>query len=67
MELLVKSLCLTTFFLGGNTSNDDNPKRDGDDGTSFVGPGELFISPLKGNKEEMYFLFNKYAAFGGCS
>ncbi|XP_024910865.1 ALK tyrosine kinase receptor [Cynoglossus semilaevis] len=34
-------------YRGGNTSYDDNPKRDGDDGTSFVGPGELFISPLK--------------------
>lgn len=35
---------------GGNTSVDDNPKTDGDDGTSFLGPdGELYLLPLKGS------------------
>lgn len=35
---------------GGNTSTDDNPKHDGDDGTSFLSPeGEPFLYPLKGN------------------
>ncbi|CAK6962082.1 ALK tyrosine kinase receptor [Scomber scombrus] len=36
-------------YRGGNTSLDDNPKHDGDDGTSFVDPdGEIFLHPLKG-------------------
>ncbi|XP_041827228.1 ALK tyrosine kinase receptor isoform X2 [Melanotaenia boesemani] len=35
-------------YRGGNTSLDDNPKTDGDDGTSFLGPdGEPFLYPLK--------------------
>ncbi|XP_044021897.1 ALK tyrosine kinase receptor isoform X3 [Siniperca chuatsi] len=35
-------------YRGGNTSIDNNPKHDGDDGTSFLGPeGEPFIYPLK--------------------
>ncbi|XP_073321435.1 LOW QUALITY PROTEIN: ALK tyrosine kinase receptor-like [Pagrus major] len=35
-------------YRGGNTSLDDNPKHDGDDGTSFLGPeGEPFLYPLK--------------------
>ncbi|XP_027130698.1 ALK tyrosine kinase receptor isoform X3 [Larimichthys crocea] len=35
-------------YRGGNTSIDNNPKHDGDDGTSFLGPeGELFLYPLK--------------------
>ncbi|KAG8013513.1 ALK tyrosine kinase receptor [Nibea albiflora] len=33
---------------GGNTSIENDPKHDGDDGTSFVGTdGEVFINPLK--------------------
>ncbi|KAF0044672.1 hypothetical protein F2P81_003830, partial [Scophthalmus maximus] len=33
---------------GGNTSTDNNPKNDGDDGTSFLGPeGDPFLYPLK--------------------
>nr|XP_020477641.1 ALK tyrosine kinase receptor-like [Monopterus albus] len=36
-------------YRGGNTSIDNNPKQDGDDGTSFIGPeGEPFLYPLKG-------------------
>ncbi|XP_024123285.1 ALK tyrosine kinase receptor isoform X2 [Oryzias melastigma] len=35
-------------YRGGNTSIDDNPTADGDDGTSFLGPdGEPFLFPLK--------------------
>ncbi|CAJ1074058.1 ALK tyrosine kinase receptor isoform X1 [Xyrichtys novacula] len=35
-------------YRGGNTSLDDNPKHDGDDGTSFLGPeGNPFLYPLK--------------------
>ncbi|XP_034432007.1 LOW QUALITY PROTEIN: ALK tyrosine kinase receptor [Hippoglossus hippoglossus] len=35
-------------FRGGNTSIGNNPKHDGDDGTSFLGPeGESFLDPLK--------------------
>ncbi|XP_068607730.1 ALK tyrosine kinase receptor [Brachionichthys hirsutus] len=35
-------------YRGGNTSIDDNPKHDGDDGTSFLGPEGLpFLYPLK--------------------
>ncbi|KAK2826374.1 hypothetical protein Q5P01_020588 [Channa striata] len=35
-------------YRGGNTSIDNNPKRDGDDGTSFLGPdGKPFLYPLK--------------------
>ncbi|XP_068573795.1 ALK tyrosine kinase receptor isoform X2 [Cebidichthys violaceus] len=35
-------------YRGGNTSVDNNPKHDGDDGTSFLGPeGEPFLYPLK--------------------
>ncbi|XP_062413159.1 ALK tyrosine kinase receptor isoform X2 [Pungitius pungitius] len=36
-------------YRGGNTSVDNNPKHDGDDGTSFLGPeGQPFLYPLKG-------------------
>lgn len=49
----VLSLCLPSFLLGGNTSIDNNPKHDGDDGTSFLGPeGEPFLYPLKGNVKQ---------------
>ncbi|MEQ2215039.1 hypothetical protein XENOCAPTIV_026302, partial [Xenoophorus captivus] len=35
-------------YRGGNTSLEDKPKADGDDGTSFLGPdGEPFLYPLK--------------------
>nr|XP_046269410.1 leukocyte tyrosine kinase receptor [Scatophagus argus] len=35
-------------YRGGNTSRDDNPKHDGDDGTSFLSPeAEPFFFPLK--------------------
>ncbi|XP_029350161.1 ALK tyrosine kinase receptor-like [Echeneis naucrates] len=35
-------------YRGGNTSIDNNPKHDGDDGTSFLGPeGEPYLYPLK--------------------
>ncbi|KAM9842986.1 LOW QUALITY PROTEIN: ALK tyrosine kinase receptor-like [Aulostomus maculatus] len=35
-------------YRGGNTSTHNNPKHDGDDGTSFLGPeGEPFLYPLK--------------------
>ncbi|XP_040917186.1 ALK tyrosine kinase receptor [Toxotes jaculatrix] len=35
-------------YRGGNTTIDNNPKHDGDDGTSFLGPaGEPFLYPLK--------------------
>ncbi|XP_023208278.1 ALK tyrosine kinase receptor isoform X3 [Xiphophorus maculatus] len=35
-------------YRGGNTSLENNPTADGDDGTSFLGPdGELFLHPLK--------------------
>ncbi|XP_034381036.1 ALK tyrosine kinase receptor [Cyclopterus lumpus] len=35
-------------YRGGNTSADNNPKHDGDDGTSFLGPEALpFLYPLK--------------------
>ncbi|KAF7202207.1 ALK tyrosine kinase receptor [Nothobranchius furzeri] len=35
-------------YRGGNTSLHDNPRADGDDGTSFLGPdGEPFLYPLK--------------------
>lgn len=48
---LICGYCLPSWLLGGNTSLDDNPKHDGDDGTSFLGPeGEPFLPyPLKGN------------------
>lgn len=46
----IQSLLLPSFFLGGNTSIDNNPKHDGDDGTSFLSPeGQPFLYPLKGN------------------
>lgn len=45
-----RALKFLSVFPGGNTSLDDNPKTDGDDGTSFLGPdGEPFLYPLKGN------------------
>ncbi|XP_076604688.1 ALK tyrosine kinase receptor isoform X1 [Chaetodon auriga] len=35
-------------YRGGNTSIDNNPKHDGDDGTSFLSPeGDSFLHPLK--------------------
>ncbi|XP_015246381.1 PREDICTED: ALK tyrosine kinase receptor-like isoform X2 [Cyprinodon variegatus] len=35
-------------YRGGNTSLDDDPRADGDDGTSFFGPdGEPYVYPLK--------------------
>nr|XP_061798361.1 ALK tyrosine kinase receptor-like [Nerophis lumbriciformis] len=35
-------------YRGGNTSLNDNPKHDGDDGTSLFGPaGEPYLYPLK--------------------
>lgn len=39
------------WLAGGNTSLENNPKHDGDDGTSFLNPeGVPFLSvPLKGN------------------
>lgn len=44
-----KNVC-PPFASGGNTSTENNPKHDGDDGTSILGPGgELFLDPLKGN------------------
>lgn len=44
------SQCLLCLLPGGNTSVENNPKHDGDDGTSFLGPeGEPFLYPLKGN------------------
>lgn len=43
-------IILPIFFPGGNTSLDDDPRADGDDGTSFFGPdGEPYVYPLKGN------------------
>lgn len=46
------------LFSGGNTSIDNNPKHDGDDGTSFLGPdGEPFLYPLKGNVEGFLAVF----------
>lgn len=48
---------LLSLFLGGNTSLDNNPKHDGDDGTSILGPdGEPFLYPLKGNSSRMVLL-----------
>lgn len=42
------------FASGGNTSVENNPKHDGDDGTSILGPGgELFLDPLKGNVQRI--------------
>lgn len=42
--------CLPSFASGGNTSVENNPQQDGDDGTSFFGhQGEIFLYPLKGN------------------
>lgn len=40
------------WLTGGNTSLENNPKHDGDDGTSFLSPeGVPFLSvPLKGKK-----------------
>lgn len=41
---------LPSFASGGNTSVENNPQQDGDDGTSFFGhQGEIFLYPLKGN------------------
>lgn len=38
------------FFPGGNTSLNDIPKHDGDDGTSLFGPtGDPYLFPLKGD------------------
>lgn len=39
------------LLVGGNTSVENNPKHDGDDGTSFLSPEVVpFLSvPLKGN------------------
>lgn len=51
-------LCLSSWFPGGNTSVDNNPKHDGDDGTSILGPeGETFLYPLKGNVKGFYAVF----------
>lgn len=52
----VLSFIVLCLFPGGNTSTDNNPKHDGDDGTSFLGPdGEPFLYPLKGNVEGFLF------------
>lgn len=42
------------WLAGGNTSLENNPKHDGDDGTSFLSPeGMHFLSvPLKGNAKK---------------
>lgn len=51
--------CLGFFFhfllAGGNTSVENNPKHDGDDGTSFLSPEAVpFLSvPLKGDVKEL--------------
>nr|XP_057947022.1 ALK tyrosine kinase receptor isoform X1 [Doryrhamphus excisus] len=40
-------------YRGGNTSLNDNPKHDGDDGTSLFGPaGEPYLYPLKGMESD---------------
>lgn len=43
------------LLVGGNTSVENNPKHDGDDGTSFLSPEAVpFLSiPLKGNAKEL--------------
>lgn len=43
--------CSPFLLVGGNTSVENNPKHDGDDGTSFLSPEVVpFLSvPLKGN------------------
>ncbi|KAM6973436.1 ALK tyrosine kinase receptor [Aplochiton taeniatus] len=36
-------------YRGGSTSEHNDPKQDGEDGSSFISPeGEIFIGPLKG-------------------
>ncbi|XP_046900732.1 ALK tyrosine kinase receptor [Hypomesus transpacificus] len=36
-------------YRGGNSSEANNPKQDGEDGSSFISPdGEMFMDPLKG-------------------
>ncbi|XP_073725594.1 ALK tyrosine kinase receptor [Misgurnus anguillicaudatus] len=36
-------------YRGGSASKDNNPRKDGDDGTSFINPnGEMYLEPLKG-------------------
>lgn len=35
--------------IGGSASPDNDPRKDGDDGTSFISPdGEMYLEPLKG-------------------
>lgn len=74
------SQCLLSLLAGGNTSIENNPKHDGDDGTSFLGPeGEPFLYPLKGNvtgswvcsqhlqSANLYSAFDTFAVFVGAS
>lgn len=74
------SQCLLCLLPGGNTSVENNPKHDGDDGTSFLGPeGEPFLYPLKGNvigswvysrhlqSGNLYSAFDTFAVFVGTS
>lgn len=36
--------------IGGSAWHDNDPRKDGDDGTSFISPdGEMYLEPLKGN------------------
>lgn len=56
-------MCCLLFFIcwltGGNTSIENNPRHDGDDGTSFLSQlGVPFLSiPLKGNVKKKYHKF----------
>lgn len=42
---------LTSLTIGGSAWHDNDPRKDGDDGTSFISPdGEMYLEPLKGRR-----------------
>lgn len=48
-------LFLTSMAIGGSAWHDNDPRKDGDDGTSFISPdGEMYLEPLKGSKNTDY-------------
>ncbi len=43
-------LFIISMVIGGSAWHDNDPRKDGDDGTSFISPdGEMYLEPLKGN------------------
>ncbi|XP_052009504.1 ALK tyrosine kinase receptor-like [Xyrauchen texanus] len=46
-------------YRGGRASQDNDPRQDGDDGTSFISPdGEMYLEPLKGMESDGEVIIN---------